>query len=151
MSNFRSFQTLLGLPVLFFGSPDFTHAQSSCDSKISIEEKTPGCTPSACRGAQTKFGEAKVISELRKQLIDLKAKMEVSVTHAFEERTYSVHRLLGKTDEESLQIIAEEVKIIENAFLKAMDADFPVITATENRAKMVQALKLRIEQLVQLL
>ncbi len=151
MSNFRSFQTLLGLPVLFFGSPDTAHAQSSCDSKVTIEEKVTGCTPSACRGAQTKFGEAKVISDLRKQLIDLKSQMEVSVTHAFEERTYSVHGLLGETDAESLQIIAEEVKIIENAFFNTMDAKFPVIHTTENKAKTVQALKLRIEQLAQLL
>lgn len=151
MSNFKSFQTLLGLPVLFFGSPDFTHAQSSCDSKISVEQKTPGCTPSACRGAQTKFGEAKVISDLRKQLIDLKSQLEVSVIHTFDERTYSVHGLLGETDEESLQIITKEVKIIENAFSKLMDTQFPAIDAAENKAKTVQALKLRIEQLQGLL
>ena len=54
------------------------HDEASCtEDHASTEEATSGCAPSSCRGAQTKFGEAKVITSLRNTLIALKSDMEV--------------------------------------------------------------------------
>lgn len=112
------------------------------------KETTSGCTPSNCRGAKTKFGEAKVISDLREKLYALKADMEKSEKVKFPERSFSVHGIIGETDIESLNIIASEVKIIESAFEGAefelektnFDADF-------SNAKKVSYLSDRITYL----
>lgn len=116
------------------------------------KETTSGCTPSNCRGSKTKFGEAKVISDLRLQLFGLKAAMEKSEDTKFSERSYSVHGIIGETDSESLNIIADEVKVIETAFENAKiafqntDAETP-----ESSAKLVRHLSSRITYLNSLL
>ena len=43
-----------------------TDKKASCDPDKATAKATSGCLPSSCRGAQTKFGEAKVISNLQK-------------------------------------------------------------------------------------
>lgn len=108
------------------------------------KETTSGCTPSNCRGAKTKFGEAKVITALRMKLIDLKATMETYEDVSFSERTYSVHGIVGDDDEQSLAIIENEVQLIENEFLAnfelAAGSDIP-----KNKAKKVRYLSERID------
>lgn len=107
-------------------------------------ETTSGCTPSSCRGAKTKFGEAKSITELRMQLIDLKAEMETYKKVEFPERTYSVHGIVGETDDESLKIIEEEVKLIEAKFEEAFDLELKPFATPDNKAKQVAYLAERI-------
>ncbi len=115
------------------------------------KDATSGCTPSACRGAKTKFGEAKVISDLRTSLIALKADMEKSKTTDFEARSYDIHGIVGESDDESLQIIVDEVKIIEASFAKNLNHQSPKFILPENKAKQVQYLSARINKLKKVL
>ncbi len=141
---------IIGASVLLgagFGIYKMTSASSCC----SITAATSGCTPSNCRGAQTKFGEAQVISDLRLDLIDLKAEMEQSEDPAFDARSFDIHGIVGESDEESLEIIVEEVKVIENAFAQKLNHKSPELSLPESKAKQVQYLSARIEGLKELL
>ena len=124
---------------------------ANCQSKkakaVKTATATSGCTPSACRGAKTKFGEAKVISNLRSNLITLKADMEKSKSPSFDERSYDIHGIVGTSDDESLAIIANEVLLIEDAFAKKLNHQASEFTLPENKAKQVQYLSLRINEL----
>lgn len=113
--------------------------------------ETSGCTPSACRGAKTKFGEAKVISNLRSSLIDLKADMEKSATPKFDARSYDIHGIVGETDDESLAIIVREVKLVETAFAKTLNHQSAEFVLPENKAKQVKYLDSRIAALKKVL
>lgn len=114
-------------------------------SNSSEEATTSGCTPSSCRGAKTKFGEAQAITDLRIKLIDLKADMETYEKVEFPERTYSVHGIVGETDDESLKIISTEVELMENKFVEAFKLELAAFDVPENKAKQVQYLAQRIE------
>ncbi|MDY8134346.1 hypothetical protein [Aquimarina sp. 2201CG5-10] len=124
-----------------------TCATSATASDIS----TSGCSPSSCRGAKTKFGEAKIITTLRSNLIALKANMEKSKKINFEARSYDIHGIVGKTDEESLVIITKEVKIVEQAFSEKLNYKTPEFILPESKAKQVVYLTNRIEALKKLL
>lgn len=120
---------------------------SCCDATVA----TSGCTPSNCRGAQTKFGEAKVISELRINLIELKAELEKSESIAFNPRSYDIHGIIGDTDDESIEKIVEEVKIVEEEFTNKLNQEFTAFELPDNKAKKIQYLNGRIELLHQVL
>ena len=115
------------------------------------ESSTSGCSPSACRGAKTKFGEAKVISNLRSDLIALKATMEKSTRPVFDASAYDIHGIVGETDEESLTIMVREVKLIEKAFADKLNHRFSDFLLPKNKAKQVQYLSGRIQNLHKLL
>lgn len=119
------------------GTPSFLVMAESIES-------TSGCKPSSCRGAKTKFGEAKVISTLRTHLIALKAEMEASKTPKFEERSFDIHDIVGETDEESLGIIIREVKLMENDFSNKTSFRPLIFSLPENKAKQVKYLENRI-------
>jgi len=125
-------------------------AKTACCSSSS-QSATSGCTPSACRGAKTKFGEAKVITNLRSNLIDLKADMEQSASPKFDERSYDIHGIIGETDGESLEIIVKEVKLVEDAFVEKLNHKPSEFDLPKNKAKQVRYLNTRIEELKQLL
>lgn len=119
--------------------------KSSCKTQTASKEKsTSGCTPSECRGAKTKFGEAKVISNLRADLIALKADMENSTKPSFNARSYDIHDIIGETDDESIQIIVKEVKIIEKAFKNKANYKMSNFELPESKAKQISYLKNRI-------
>lgn len=122
-----------------------------CSSTSAAKGATSGCSPSACRGAKTKFGEAKVISDLRLNLIALKVDMEKSTTPKFEERSYDIHGIVGNSDTESLEIIVKEVKLVEDAFAGKLKHPSSEFNLPENKAKQVQYLSSRIDELKQLL
>lgn len=147
--------TFLSLAMFFTAQ---VNAQSSCKTdkdgkKIACEtsakksDATSGCAPSACRGSKTKFGEAKVISNLRLNLIALKAEIEKSKKPSFDSRTYDIHGIVGKTDDESIQIIAKEVKIIEKVFSSKLNHKVLAFSLPENKAKQVSYLDHRIKDL----
>ena len=126
------------------------------ESDVNISGKTdtakaPGCTPSACRGAKTKFGEAKVISDLRLDLIALKSEMENSKSPTFNSRSYDIHGIIGNSDDESIEIIAREVKIVEKEFAEKLDYQADAFILPENKAKQVSYLNKRIASLKKLL
>jgi len=146
--KFKLNALLITLPLLFFGLVS-THNIVAQDTKKPTE--TAGCKPSSCRGAKTKFGEAKVITEVRESLIALKADMEKSTSPAFNERSYDIHDIVGESDEESLAIIVREVKLIENEFTAKLDRSFEAFTLPESKAKQVKYLATRIEDLQNLL
>ena len=123
----------------------------ACCSSLTAKEATSGCAPSACRGAQTKFGEAKVITNLRSSLVDLKADMEKSTNPAFEARSYDIHGIVGDTDDESLGIIIRELKVVEKAFAEKLNHDPSEFSLPENKAKQVKYLNARISELKKLL
>lgn len=112
---------------------------------------TSGCTPSNCRGAKTKFGEAQVISDLRLNLIDLKADMEKSENPSFEEKFYDIHGIVGSSDEESLEIIVKQVQLVEEAFVEKLNHEPSEFVLPNNKAKQISYLKTRIEGLQKLL
>lgn len=122
----------------------------SCGTSTSTTasaEATSGCSPSACRGAKTKFGEAKIISTLRLDLIALKAEIEKSQKPSFNARSYDIHNIIGETDDESLQIILKEVKIIETAFTEKLKYKATALAFPKNKAKQVSYLSDRIKGL----
>ena len=126
--------------------------EKACDTEVSSAgESTSGCSPTACRGAKTKFGEAKVISKLRLALIDLKADMEKSVLPSFDARSYDIHGIVGETDEESLEIIVKEVKIVEKEISEKLNQKLAVFQLPENKAKQIRYLSNRIKGLKALL
>ncbi|TAI48812.1 hypothetical protein [Flagellimonas allohymeniacidonis] len=126
--------------------------KASCGtSSKAMAESTSGCSPSGCRGAKTKFGEAKVISNLRLDLIAVKAEMEKSKSPVFESRVYDIHGIVGETDDESLQIIVRELKIMEEAFAEKLRYTALAFNLPKNKAKQVSYLKGRIEGLKEVL
>ena len=114
-------------------------------------KSTSGCAPSGCRGAKTKFGKAKVISNLRSRLISLKAEMEKSTQPTFDARSYDIHRIVGQSDDESLQIIIKEVKLIERAFAEKLNHNVSPFRLPNNKAKQISYLSNRIEDLQKIL
>jgi len=126
--------------------------KASCGTTdTTLAESTSGCSPSQCRGAQTKFGEAKVISSLRENLIELKAIMEKSSEITFDAKSYDIHDIVGENDDESLEIIANEVKVVEKEFSEKLNFSASAFTLPENKAKQVAYLSSRLEALKKLL
>ncbi|UOY08357.1 hypothetical protein L0P88_07315 [Muricauda sp. SCSIO 64092] len=147
--------TIMGVMALFLGIQD-TFSQS-CETMSkeeasqvaegqgnSVTSANSGCTPSACRGAKTKFGEAKVISDLRLSLIALKSKMEKHGTINFNPRSYDIHDIVGETDDQSLRIIKNEIEIIEKELIQKLNAQFPDNEFPTNKAKQVTALRAKL-------
>lgn len=122
---------------------------SSCCAATA--EATSGCTPSNCRGAKTKFGEAQVISDLRLNLIDLKSELEKSDEVKFDPRSYDIHDIIGNDDDESLEKIVKEVKIVEQEISNKLDKEIASFELPESKAKQIQYLNGRIESLQQVL
>lgn len=122
-----------------------------CSSSSAANTQTSGCSPSSCRGAKTKFGEAKVITALRGNLIELKAEMEKTKKVSFDAKSYDIHGIVGDSDSESLQIIIKEVKVVEKAFAQKLNYKTPQFILPENKAKQVQYLNTRIDKLQGLL
>lgn len=122
-----------------------------CSSATASNKKTSGCSPSACRGAKTKFGEAKVITALRESLVDLKADMEVSATPKFEAADYDIHDIVGESDDESLDILIKHVQQAEQAFASKAGAEFSKFELPESKAKQVLYLNERIAKLKEML
>lgn len=146
---------IMGVMALFLGIQD-TFAQS-CEATPkeeagqvvkgkggSVTSVNAGCTPSACRGAKTKFGEAKAISDLRLSLIALKSKMERHSTINFNPRSYDVHGIVGETDDQSLLIIKNEIEIIEKELIQKLNVQFPDNEFPTNKAKQVAALRAKL-------
>ena len=162
------FTTLLGL-FLLLGTT--TYAQTSCcagdghdkascttdhgkgdktsctTTAVADKQLTSGCSPSACRGAKTKYGEAKVITKLRTDLISLKADMEKSKNPSFDAKSYNIHGIVGQTDDESLEIIAKEIRKVEKAFAERTDYRTVQFSLPENKAKKILYLNQRIQAL----
>ena len=124
---------------------------AACCDKSMAETKTSGCSPSNCRGAQTKFGEARVITSLRESLVALKGEMELSTEPVFDARTYDIHGIVGETDEQSLQLIVDEVKLIEKYFNDHLSKRVGKFKLPKNKAKQVAYVDDRIDQLKGLL
>ncbi len=121
--------------------------KSSCGTSSTTTESTSGCSPSSCRGAKTKFGEAKVISNLRSNLVALKTKMEKSKRPKFETRSFDIHGIVGKSDDESLRIIIKELKLMETEFSNKTKFKSLVFKLPDNKAKQITYLESRIEGL----
>lgn len=150
---------LMALPILMaFMFTSSLHAQSTakkskeacCSSEAKSEVRTSGCTPSNCRGAQTKFGEAKVITDLRSELIAIKAIMEKSESPKFDARSYDIHGIVGEDDASSMKIIIDELQIVENAFAATTDYKAGPLELPENKAKQIVYLKERMAKLNEL-
>lgn len=125
-------------------------SKSTPKAQTNCKTSTACCVPSSCRGTQTKFNEAKVITNLRNSLVSLKAEMEQSGVSDFKSETDN-GQLIGKTDDESLQIIAEQVQLIEATFVKTLNHQPNPFILPDNKAKQVKYLSSRIETLQQLL
>jgi len=128
-----------------------TSQTACCSGATAAKETTSGCTPSNCRGAKTKFGEARVISNLRLELVSLKAKLENHNDYSFSEHAISVHDIIGETDEHSLEIITEHVALIESEILPVKDNELQLVEWSENKAIKVKQLDERIKALNKLL
>ncbi|NER16565.1 hypothetical protein [Spongiivirga citrea] len=161
--NFKKTRSLLFFiaTMLFISITNAQSTQSSVDAntsrasnEVSCEvdslkqnKATSGCLPSSCRGVKTKFGEAKVISNLRTNLISLKAGMEKSNTIKFDPRAYDIHDIIGTTDDESLQIIIREIKLIEQEVSNKTDVTLATLSLPKNKAKQIAYLDHRITTL----
>ncbi|MDC8005843.1 hypothetical protein POV27_17450 [Aureisphaera galaxeae] len=123
-------------------------AKVECTTAVAGKELTSGCAPSACRGAKTKYGEAKVITQLRTELVALKADMEKSKNPSFDAKSYDIHGIVGKTDDESLEILIKEIQKVEKAFSERTAYSAPKLSLPENKAKKVQYLMQRVQDLM---
>ena len=77
--------------------------------------------------------------------------MEKTKKTSFDARSYDIHGIVGETDDESLQIIVKEVNIVEKAFSKKLKYKAPALSLPNSKAKQVQYLNARIENLQKLL
>lgn len=145
-----SVKTILLAAALLIGTSFgvYKFAFSSCCSATAA---TSGCTPSNCRGAKTKFGEAKVITDLRLNLIELKAEMEKSESPNFEAKSYDIHGIVGDSDKESLDILVKEVQIVEEELSNKLNFNPAQFELPDNSAKQVAYLDERIDELKELL
>ncbi|NAS12195.1 hypothetical protein [Poritiphilus flavus] len=125
--------------------------QESSDGVNTAASTNSGCKPSACRGAKTKFGEARVISDLRLSLIEVKSKMENHSSISFSPRSYDIHSIIGETDDESLSIIKNEIEIIERELSQKLKVQFTEQAYPERKARLVSTLRARISDLAKLL
>ena len=125
--------------------------RDSCSTTSTAKETTSGCTPSNCRGAKTKFGEAHVISNLRLNLVSLKAKLEGHSNYSFSENAISVHNIIGETDEHSLAIITDHVALIESEVLHITKSELQLVEWSDNKAIKVKQLDERIKALNKLI
>lgn len=154
----KNYFMLSSMAILFLGGAQETWAQS-CETsskktneevsitKNSVVGPNSGCTPSACRGAKTKFGEAKTITDLRLSLIDLKSMMENHDRISFNPRSYDIHGIVGETDDESLQIIKDEIEIIQKEFSEKLNIHPIALDLPENKAQQVSLLKSKLSDL----
>ena len=145
--NLSTKQLLLGALLLIgvsFGV--YKYAFSSCCSATAA---TSGCTPSNCRGATTKFGEAQVITDLRLNLIAIKAEMERSESPSFDPASYDIHGIVGASDDESLEIIATQLQIMESDISDKLAYEPSAWMIPDNKAKQVAYLGGRIQDLKQ--
>jgi hypothetical protein len=77
--------------------------------------------------------------------------MEKSKSPSFEERSYDIHGIVGESDDESLEIIVSEVKLIEDAFAQKLNHKSSEFALPENKAQQVKYLNVRIDELKKLL
>ena len=150
---------LILLPTLLLGLTlsNNVEAQTGCDPDEKAKataccasagaETTSGCAPSSCRGAKTKFGEAKVITSLRADLIDLKTDMEKSKSPRYSERSYDIHGIIGETDEESIEIIVRELEVMEKEISGKTNHRFETLNLPESKARQIQYLNQRVKAL----
>lgn len=141
--NFRML-TLVAPFALFLLSTNHTVAQETNSEK---KEESEACNPTKCRGSQTKFGEAKVITELRSNLVELKKSMSTSAKAKFNTQPYNMNDIVGKTDDESLQIIIREIRSIESVFTDKLGKAFSPFSLPDNKAKQIKYLQDRIQGL----
>ncbi|CAM1363330.1 exported hypothetical protein [Tenacibaculum litopenaei] len=134
-----------------------SYAQSSCcatlpkETTMTATETTKGCSPSSCRGAKTKFGEAKVITQLRNQLLQIKTRLEQSKQPKFSQRSYDIHGIIGKNDTESLAIISREVAFIERELAQKTKQTIRTFELPKNKAQQVAYLKTRLHDIAKAL
>lgn len=124
-----------------------TECSAAPGCNTSKDKATSGCSPSSCRGAKTKFGEAKVISELREKLIAIKAELERSSDPVMSKRSYDIHDIVGETDEESLLILIRELKIIEGELSEKTDYKVEEFDLPSNKARQVRYINDRMDAL----
>ncbi len=143
---------LIVLLFLLVGSEMYSQSACSSDEKqektcatdqVTKSESTVGCKPSSCRGAQTKFSEAKVLTDLRNDLVSLKSTLH--------EGAIEMQDLVGESDTESLELMAREIQSLEAFFSTKFDTTFPRFVLPQNRAKQVSFLKGRLQGLQKLL
>lgn len=115
-------------------------AQASCskDKKTT----TSGCSPSACTSGQTKFQVAEVISNLRKQVYQLKLTMEKSTKVKFDPKAYTVHAFGKSTDNDKtlLNTISNHLKLMQADFSKKLNQKFAAFAPPNQPAKKVRYL-----------
>lgn len=124
-----------------------TDCSAALGCNPSKDKATSGCSPSSCRGAKTKFGEAKVISELREKLIAIKANLEKSSDPVMSKRSYDIHDIVGETDEESLLILIRELKTIEGELSEKTNYKVEEFELPSNKARQVRYINERMDAL----
>ena len=127
------FSTGFGVLVLVLSFASAVAQSDDTDKQVDLKPGNPGCVPSSCRGGQTKFGEAKVITDLRSQLIIVKSRMKLSPAVEFSPRSY---------------IIMEEVERIENEFYSKLGTSFQKFDPPNGKAKQARYVKKRLDYLL---
>lgn len=124
MKKFLLIALLVGFYTISFAQegvkPDCNKPKESC----SIKDKQ------ACRPGNTKTSEAKVLTELRKELVVIKSSLGLSQEIE-----------VGKTDDESLQIMLTVV----NTLLK--EEGLAEVSSPQSKAQTVSAIRNKIAEL----
>ena len=124
-------------------SGDEKQEKTCASGQVAKDESTVGCKPSSCRGAQTKFNEAQVLTDLRNDLVSLKSTLH--------DGAIETQGLVGESDAESLELMAREIQSLEAFFSTKFNTTFPRFVLPENKAKQVSFLKGRLQGLQKLL
>lgn len=128
MKKFLLIALLVGFYTVSFAQegvkPDCNKPCSKPRESCSVKDKQ------ACRPGNTKTSEAKVLTELRKELVAVKSSLGLSQEIE-----------VGKTDDESLQIMLTVV----NALLK--EEGLAEVSSPESKAQTVSAIRNKIAEL----
>lgn len=84
-------------------------------------------------------------------MIELKAEMEKSDSPQFEAESFDIHGIVGNSDEESLEILVKQLKVVEEEFSDKLNFNPTQFELPENSAKQVAYIDNRIDDLKELL
>lgn len=115
-----------------------------------MAQKTTGCNPKACGPEDTKTGEAKVITNLRDDLGQLKEQMINQKKYVFDTSILQSEIKKGKSDAESLLILALEVSHVENELRSQLGSAWTLSSTgkqLDNRAQQLAYLRAKVKDM----
>ncbi|HMC00702.1 MAG TPA: hypothetical protein VKN14_06675 [Flavobacteriaceae bacterium] len=141
--------------LFLLGSFGLFAQQKDCSQKITALAKKHTCEKSSCCATScgptgTKVSEAKVITVLRDKILTLKNELKSKTSYSFNSDLMSKSVPVGENDENSIVLLEEEIKALENE-LSLKITTFNLLPANkekfDNKAKLIAYLDTRVEHI----